>query len=172
MSKRQPDGEWPEGSGADEAALIAHITQLAEAMAGTQVTELELTEGDLEIRLRRTPLSAVAVPGYWVAAPTASAAPTSSAPATPPPAPAPVDDKTQVVAAPLTGVYYATPSSDLPPFIQVGDVLKPGQIVCTVEAMKVFNEIKTEIGGTVVAIPPKHGQLVKKGEPLVRIRPN
>lgn len=162
MTKRRPDDDWqgPE----DDSPLIDRITRLAEALRGTTVTDLELEEDGLEIRVSRRPLQVMPV------------APAAGAPvAAPPPGDAaPAESSAEMslaVMAPLTGVFYSTPSPSMPPFAQPGDIVQPGQVVCIIEAMKVFNEIKTEIGGTVVAIPPKNGQLVKKGDPLVRIRP-
>ncbi|HEX8034091.1 MAG TPA: biotin/lipoyl-containing protein, partial [Ktedonobacterales bacterium] len=58
-----------------------------------------------------------------------------------------------------------------PRFVQVGDPIQPGQVVCIVEAMKVFNEIKAEVSGTVTAVLPKDGQLVQKGDALIRVKP-
>jgi len=149
----------------EEPSLVEQITQLSDAMAGSSVTELEIEEEGLKIRLQRRPMQVVPV------APSAAPATSGAAKGTP----AQADDAAEMtlaVLAPLTGVFYTASSPSVPPFVQVGQQVHPGQVVCIVEAMKVFNEIKTEIGGTVVAIPPKNGQLVKKGDPLVRIRPS
>ena len=75
------------------------------------------------------------------------------------------------VVAPLTGVFYLSPSPSSAPFVEVGDVIQAGQVVCILEAMKVFNEIQSEVSGTVTAILPKNGQLVQKGEALIRVKP-
>jgi acetyl-CoA carboxylase biotin carboxyl carrier protein len=149
----------------DEPSLVEQITQLSEALTGSSVTELEIEEEGLKIRLQRRPIQVV---------PVAHAAPTAGGAAKGAPAPAEdtAAEMTLAVLAPLTGVFYTASSPAIPPFAQVGQVVHPGQVVCIVEAMKVFNEIKTEIGGIVVAVPPKNGQLVKKGDPLVRIRPS
>jgi acetyl-CoA carboxylase biotin carboxyl carrier protein len=165
VSKRQPDADWSGGSH-DEPSLVEQIKTLAEAMVGTQVTELELTEGGLEIHLRRqtAPTMAAVDPATQQAM-----HPMPTMPAAGPSEPA---EMSLAVMAPLTGVFYASSSPASPPFVQVGESVQPGQVICIVEAMKVFNEIKTEIGGIVVAIPPKNGQLVKKGDPLVRIKPH
>lgn len=162
MSNRRPESDWSGGAPHEETSLVEQIKMLAEAMAGTNVTELELVDGGLEIRLQRKTQPAgveyVAVPQR----PAGGGAP---------PAPSAAAEVSLAVMAPLTGVFYSSTSPSLPPFVQTGDPVQPGQVVCIVEAMKVFNEIKTEIGGVVVAIPPKNGQLVKKGDPLVRIKP-
>jgi acetyl-CoA carboxylase biotin carboxyl carrier protein len=75
------------------------------------------------------------------------------------------------IIAPLTGVYYGSPSPSSAPFVEVGHTVQAGQVVCIVEAMKVFNEIKSEMSGTVEAILPKNGQLVQKGDALIRVKP-
>jgi acetyl-CoA carboxylase biotin carboxyl carrier protein len=165
MSNRQPRQDWTGGPEDDATSLVDQITRLSEAMAGSSVTDLEVVEDGLTIRLQRRPMQVLAaavqpMQGMPLAAPAAGAAP--------PAAPA---EMTLAVLAPLTGVFYSAAAPSDPPFVQPGDMVQPGQVVCMVEAMKVFNEIKTEIGGTVVAIPPKNGQLVKKGDPLVRIKP-
>jgi biotin carboxyl carrier protein len=162
VSNRRPEEDWAGGVGPGEPTLIEQITRLSEALSGSSVTELEIEEAGLKIRLQRRPMQVLA----------------------PPPSPLPSRggeggkqdahepaEMSLAVLAPLTGVFYAAAAPTDPPFVQPGDVVQPGQVVCMVEAMKVFNEIKTEIGGTVVAIPPKNGQLVKKGDPLVRIKP-
>lgn len=168
MSKRQSEADWVDGDDADEPSLVAQIKLLAEAMAGTQVTELELSENGVEIRLHRQPDHVLPAPARPFVAPRGSlrASPTVA------PAPSAPTEAMPAVLAPLTGVFYSAPTPTSPPFVQPGDIVKIGQVVCMVEAMKVFNEIKAEIAGTVVAIPPQSGQLVKKGDPLVRIRAN
>jgi acetyl-CoA carboxylase biotin carboxyl carrier protein len=80
-------------------------------------------------------------------------------------------DAGAAVVAPLTGVFYTASSPSADPFITEGEPVQAGQIICIVEAMKVFNEIKTEMSGVVVAIPAQNGQLVQRGEVLVRIKP-
>jgi acetyl-CoA carboxylase biotin carboxyl carrier protein len=75
------------------------------------------------------------------------------------------------VRAPLTGIFYASPSPGSPPYVQVGGELAVGQIVGLIEAMKLFNEIKSDIAGRVVRIVAENGQLVKAKQPLVEVEP-
>src|SRR5437763_13644654 len=75
------------------------------------------------------------------------------------------------IIAPLTGVYYSAASPTSPPFVAVGDVAQVGQVVALIEAMKVFNEIQAEVAGRVLAIVGKNGQVVQKGDVLLRIEP-
>ncbi len=166
MSDRRPDAEWIGPLGQEDLSLVEQIKSLADALSGTSVTDLEMSMGEMTIALRRRPPQVTPM----VAVPTMSMAPvtlpsrTAELPITP-------ADMTVAVLAPITGVFYTSSSPSAPVFVQIGDHVQAGQVVCLVEAMKVFNEIKTEIGGTVVALPPKNGQLVKKGDPLVRIKP-
>ncbi len=122
--------------------------------------ELVIEESDFKVRLRS---SRAALPQ----------APAPAPPDPPPSAPAPPREKreggprTVAVRSPLIGVFYRAPSPDADPFVEIGDLVEEGQTVCIVEAMKVFNEIKAEWRGRVVAIPAEDGKLVQAGEPLV-----
>jgi acetyl-CoA carboxylase biotin carboxyl carrier protein len=75
--------------------------------------------------------------------------------------------RTVAVRSPLIGVFYRSAAPDAPPFVEIGDLVSEGQTVCIVEAMKVFNEIKAEWQGRVVAIPAESGALVQAGDPLI-----
>ena len=75
------------------------------------------------------------------------------------------------IIAPLTGVYYTSPSPSSPPFIAVGDMVQTGQVIALVEAMKVFNEIQAEISGRVIELVATNGEVVQKGDVLIRIQP-
>ena len=75
------------------------------------------------------------------------------------------------VVAPLTGVFYLASSPSVPPFVEVGSPVQAGEVVCIIEAMKVFNEISCEIAGMVSAIIAQNGQLVQRGDALIRIKP-
>lgn len=155
----------------ERQSLVNRVKALAEALEGSDVGELDLTEYGLRIHIRRRlePVfvaQPVAAPALRVAAsrprgPSSIAA--GAAPAAPDPAVA--------IVAPLTGVFYSSPSPSADSFIKVGDTIQPGQPVCILEAMKVFNEIKAEVGGTVKAIVAKNGQLVQKGDALIRVQP-
>ena len=122
--------------------------------------ELVVEEGSFKVNLRRN-------------LPEDPADPAASPPATGPAAVLPPKRKregrgrTVAVRAPLIGIFYRSASPDTPPFVEIGDVVKEGQTVCIIEAMKVFNEIHAEWNGRVVAIPTEDGKLVKAGDPLV-----
>jgi acetyl-CoA carboxylase biotin carboxyl carrier protein len=125
----------------------------------------------VRIAMRRRLDAPVVVPAAQVqqAAPGARAArPKAAEPATPPPDPA---EAGVAIVAPLTGVFYTASSPSADPFTKVGDMVHAGQIVCIVEAMKVFNEIKSDVAGIIASIPAQNGQLVQKGDALVRVKP-
>jgi acetyl-CoA carboxylase biotin carboxyl carrier protein len=75
--------------------------------------------------------------------------------------------RTVAVRSPLIGIFYRAPAPEAPPLVEIGDQVEEGQPVCVVEAMKVFNEIKAEWSGRVIAIPAENGKLVQAGEPLI-----
>lgn len=81
--------------------------------------------------------------------------------------PAPPDDANVTkVVAPLTGVFYRASSPDIPPFVEVGDRIEIGDVLCVLEAMKLFNEIQSDYAGRIVRIVPGNGELVSQGEEL------
>jgi acetyl-CoA carboxylase biotin carboxyl carrier protein len=135
------------------------------------VSELDLTEDGVRIALRRRLEATVVVPTAQASSAVRAARPrgNGSAPATVA-APNPAEAGVAVIA-PLTGVFYTASSPAAEPFAKVGDMVQAGQIICIVEAMKVFNEIKTEVSGVVASIPAQNGQLVQRGDALVRIKP-
>ncbi|HSI99963.1 MAG TPA: biotin/lipoyl-containing protein [Patescibacteria group bacterium] len=153
----------------DHDPIIAAIDRLAPAFEEAGLDELELEIGDLKVRLARPRASVVAAP------PPAAAAP---APA-PPSAPAP-DGLTpfgepspgmRFVSAPLTGVWYGAPSPGARPYVNEGDEITAGQVVGLIEAMKLFNEIKSDVSGTVARVLVEAGTLVKRKQPLLEIDP-
>jgi acetyl-CoA carboxylase biotin carboxyl carrier protein len=175
----------------EQSPLVTRVQLLVEALANSGVGEIELTEDGTRIQIKRasaitpTVLTPPAMPLPPFPAGTITGA--AGLPAFGPlPAAAPkagqgdgrararprqAVDTSIAVVSPLTGVYYnaSSPASD--PFVNVGDTVQAGQVVAIVEAMKVFNEVKSEVSGAVVAIPAKNGQLVHKGDALVRIQP-
>lgn len=80
------------------------------------------------------------------------------------------DEKLFKIESPMVGVFYRSPSPDAPPFVDVGDTIEVGQTVGLIEAMKIFNEIPSEVAGVVVDIPGQNGKLVQQGDPLVVVR--
>jgi len=103
-----------------------------------------------------------------------SAAPSSPSPVLHPSSPVPAkteaDDDLIAITSPMVGTFYRSPSPEAPPFIQVGDEVEPGKVVCIVEAMKLFNEIEAELRGKVVKVLAENGKPVEYGQKLFLIK--
>jgi acetyl-CoA carboxylase biotin carboxyl carrier protein len=133
---------------------------------------LELDRKDLRVRLVRksAPTMPVPVPVYAGAAPAygapAAAAPQSGPAAPVPSAPAGAPANVTGVKSPMMGVFYRASSPSSPPFAKEGDVVKPGDVMCLIEAMKVFNDVKAEFGGKVVKVLLDNGKPVKVGQDI------
>jgi acetyl-CoA carboxylase biotin carboxyl carrier protein len=165
-----------ERSAADEARALAGI------LREFDLTEIEVVRHGLRLRLRRQATLAgagAAVPASLPASPVISIpAPASSAAAAAPVAPAAsaaaADEKAQpsvYITSPFVGTFYRSPSPEAPAFVEAGQRVKKGQVLCIIEAMKLMNEIEAEINGTIIAILAENGQPVEYGEPLFQIRP-
>jgi len=155
----------------ERQSLVNRVRALAEALEGSEVGELDLTEDGLRVRIQRGLEAQIiaARPRRSGAARPRSAGRARSGESANGATPATAEQGIAVLA-PLTGVYYGSPSPTSAPFVQVGDPVQVGQVVCIVEAMKVFNEITAEVSGVVTAIPHQNGQLVQKGEALIRVK--
>ena len=161
----------------DDAALIEIIDRLAVVADGSGLAEVELSAGGTRVVVR----SRSAVQGSHVVM-AAAAAPQSLASAAPVPLPtsskpvsaAPANAASpsgSVVNAPLTGIFYAAPSPGAAPLISVGSIVAVGQPIGLIEAMKLFNEIKSDKAGRVVRIIAQDGLLVKAKTPIIEVEP-
>ncbi|MEW6223979.1 MAG: biotin/lipoyl-containing protein [Chloroflexota bacterium] len=156
--------------GGADASLLALVDRLASVLERSDLGELEVAAGGTTIVLRAP--SAVERP-VMVAAPAAEAA---AAPAGPSTAPGPaaagaVAPARPSVKAPLTGIYYGAPSPGAMPYVSVGDHVSVGQIIGLIEAMKLFNEIKSDLAGRVARVCAENGALVKARQPLIEVEP-
>jgi acetyl-CoA carboxylase biotin carboxyl carrier protein len=156
----QLDGSIGEAS----ATIVQTVSDLVTVMNRGGITELDLDYLDVRIRLRVGTPTVVAQPTMVAAAPVA-AAPAAA------PAPAPVVDEGRVVTAPMVGTYYAAPSPQDPPFVQVGDRIRTGQVVGIIEAMKIMNEIAADTDGLVTEVVATNGQPVEYGSVILRLAP-
>ncbi|HLH45063.1 MAG TPA: acetyl-CoA carboxylase biotin carboxyl carrier protein [Bryobacteraceae bacterium] len=154
---------------------IDEIKELLRVFNDSGVGELEIERAGERLRLRRAPSE-----GAVLAVAPAPLAPISL-PAAPAPAPAPQAlaperppepaEQQVFVKSPIVGTFYESSKPDAPPFVQVGDAVEPGQILCIIESMKLMNEIPAEIAGTVVAKLAENGKPVEYGQPLFAIQP-
>src|SRR6266436_3604988 len=154
---------------------IQHIEHLLNFMTEHNLEEFEYSRGDLKIRLKKPPAMMIS---RQVAAPEiiiAGAVQTqlASAPAAPLAAPeARSTEDLHLVKSPIVGTYYASPSPGAEAFVKVGGYVETGQTLCIVEAMKLMNEIESDISGEVLRIFAENGQPVEYGQPLFGIRPS
>jgi acetyl-CoA carboxylase biotin carboxyl carrier protein len=150
---------------------LRKLKKLIDLVQESGIAELEITEGEEKVKIVKGGGGPAALPGHHAAqaaAPAAlpavepmRAAPTAATPAEPEPA-----QEGQLVKAPMVGTFYRSPSPDAKPFVEVGQTVKKGDTVCIVEAMKLMNEIETDVAGVVKAILVENGQPVEYGQPL------
>ena len=146
------------------------IEKLADIVAAKELGEITIADGEkyITVKGKKCPPPMLMPPaGAPVAA---SPAVSAAAPAAPAETPA-VSQKPagKSIKAPLVGTFYAAPSPDQPPFVQVGDTVKKGDVVLIIESMKLMNEIQSEFSGTVREILVKNGQAVEFGQPILTI---
>jgi acetyl-CoA carboxylase biotin carboxyl carrier protein len=139
---------------------LDQLRALIRLLDESNLTEIEVKQDDERIRIRRDPVSDL----------------TTVAPSVTPVASAPVAEASSagepegvLVTSPFVGTFYRSPSPDLDPFVDVGDRISAGQILCIVEAMKLMNEIEAEVEGTIVEVLVENGKPVEYGDPLFRV---
>lgn len=136
-------------------------------MKRSALTEFEIEEKDLKLRICRSNgdvQTVIAAPAPVAAAPVAAAAPAATAPAPV------VEDNSKIVKSPMVGTFYASPSPDSPSFAKVGDKVTADTVVCIIEAMKVMNEIKAEVTGTITEICVENGDSVEFGQAIYKVQ--
>ncbi len=145
------------------------IKQVVELMERSEIAELEFEEEGLKLRLSRKGNDAPAQ--IIQAAPAAAAAVVSAAaPAPTAEAPAAEEEGISLIKSPMVGTFYSSPSPDSAAFVDVGSKVKADTVVCIIEAMKVMNEIQSEIGGTITEMLVENGDAVEYGQPLYKVK--
>ncbi len=158
-----------------DASLLGLVDRLGSLLDRSELSELAVKAGQTRLILRKPiAIAAVGSGGAGVApatdhAPGASAA-TSDTPAADPAAPAEAPARPSV-KAPLTGVWYGSPAPGSAAFVAAGREVAVGQVIGLIEAMKLFNEIKSDLAGRVVRVIPDSGALVKAKQPLIEVEP-
>ncbi len=172
----QPVGPGPSAGGAHDApkdgpdaALLTLIDRLATLLDRSDLTELEVESGGTALTLRKPTAIAPAVVATAVTAPAAAAE--ADAASGPGGSAAPAVPERPSVKAPLTGIFYASPAPGSAPYVQVGGEVAVGQVIGLIEAMKLFNEIKSDLAGRVIKVVPESGTLVKAKQPLLEVEP-
>ena len=147
---------------------IKQIRELAQIVSENGLSAIEVAEGENRVRIERAVAAPAAVPAV-VSMPAPVAAPTA-------PAPAPAAEETNVdfnrtreIKSPMVGVFYAAPSPDAKPFVEVGSKVKKGDVLCIIEAMKLMNEISAEFDGEVVDVCVHNGDVVEYGQTLFKL---
>ena len=156
-----------------DASLLALIDRLGGMLQRSDLTELEVEVGGTALVLRKP--AAIAQPVAAGGVGDAQAVALAAVPASTPSA-APAGDEGAAptrpsIKAPLTGIWYGSPAPGSAPFVVVGREVAVGQVVGLIEAMKLFNEIKSELAGRVIRVVPESGSLVKAKQPLIEVDP-
>jgi acetyl-CoA carboxylase biotin carboxyl carrier protein len=146
------------------------IKQVVDLMKKSDLSEFEIQDQEFKLRIKRDVAGRTpAAPAAQAPAPAqAAAAPAPTAPA--PTAPAAADPNMKMITSPMVGTFYATPSPDSPNFVAIGSSVKADSVVCIIEAMKVMNEIQSELSGTIVECLVASGTSVEFGQPLFRVK--
>ena len=157
---------------------LKELKEILQILDEKEITEFELEEEGMKLRIRKTaaspnhagappvlaPLTPSLVP-LAAAPPSASSVPVGAAPA------AEAEPGAVLVKSPIVGTFYRSPDPNSPPFVNVGDHVRVGQVICIIEAMKLMNEIEAEVAGEVLKVHRESGQPVQYGDGLFTIRP-
>ena len=152
------------------------LKELIEFLIEKDIAEFELERGDVKVKIKRagehTIVHSAAEPRFYAVPPApapavaAPSAPAAAAPVTPAP-----EEGLHTVKSPIVGTFYEAPSPGAPPFVKAGDVVEVGQVLCIVEAMKLLNEIESDVAGEIVKKLATNGQPIEYGQELFVIRP-
>jgi acetyl-CoA carboxylase biotin carboxyl carrier protein len=152
---------------------LKEIKELIEMLKDTDISELEIERSGVKVRLRKggdvtyhPAMPRMEYPPAAIVAPAVPEAPAASAEKA-----EPAKANQIKVASPIVGTFYRSSAPDKPPYVEVGDVVKKGQVLCIIEAMKLMNEIESESAGKIVQVVLENGQPVEYGQPLFVIEP-
>jgi len=152
------------------------LKELIEFLIEKDIAEFELERGDVKVKIKRagehTFVHSQAEPRFYAVppAPSPAVAPPIASPA-PPPAVSVPEEILHGVKSPIVGTFYEAPSPGAPPFVKVGDIVEVGQVLCIVEAMKLLNEIESDVAGEIVKKLATNGQPIEYGQELFSVRP-
>ena len=155
-----------------DVELLGLIDRLAALLDRSDLTELEVESGGTGLVLRKpSALAPITVASVAASSPAATTmtVPSSGEPSAAGREPAPAAKPS--VKAPLTGIFYASPAPGTAPYVSVGGEVAVGQVIGLIEAMKLFNEIKSDLAGRVIRVVPDSGALVKAKQPLIEVEP-
>ncbi|HEX7017249.1 MAG TPA: acetyl-CoA carboxylase biotin carboxyl carrier protein [Cyclobacteriaceae bacterium] len=170
--KTAPVPDQKKAPGSSKSVTTGEIRDLIEFIANTGLNEVSFETPELKLHVKRQPdqriaeLPASAAPAQTVILPQTTAAPPAPEPA------APASRPTVEIRSPMIGTFYRSPNPDSPPFVSVGDKITKGQTVCIIEAMKLFNEIESEVSGTIVKVLVENATPVEYDQPLYLVEPD
>ena len=154
------------------------LKELIEFLIEKDIAEFELERGDVKVKIKRagehTVVHSHAEPRFYAVPPASAPVEiTGTPPVAPPPAPAaPAQEEgLHTIKSPIVGTFYEAPSPGAPPFVKVGDTVEVGQVLCIVEAMKLLNEIESDVAGEIVKKLATNGQPIEYGQELFVVRP-
>lgn len=152
---------------------IRKVKKLIELLEESGIAEIEIHEGEESVRISRQGSGQPAPVGYYHApgpqeAPAAPSAPTAATAETESTAPV---EEGHIINAPMVGTFYSSPSPGSPAFVDVGQPVAAGEVICIIEAMKIMNQIECEINGTVSKVLVENGEPVEYGQPMFVIKP-
>jgi acetyl-CoA carboxylase biotin carboxyl carrier protein len=148
---------------------IRKIKKLIELLEESGLAEIEISEGEESVRIARFSQGPASAPQpMQIAVPAAGSAP-GPPPAAAQAAAAPAARDENLVTAPMVGTFYASPAPGAKSFVEVGQEVRVGQVLCIIEAMKMMNQIESERAGKIVAVLAKNGEPVEFGQPLFAI---
>jgi acetyl-CoA carboxylase biotin carboxyl carrier protein len=145
---------------------LDQLRELIRLLDESNLTEIEIEHDDDRIRVRRDPTLVTGNVAPHAVTPAAAGLLGQAVKAAASP-----EEEDIHVTSPFVGTFYRAPSPDGEPFVEVGDAISPGQVLCIVEAMKLMNEIEAEVAGTIVEILVENGKPVEYGDRLFRIQP-
>ena len=160
---------------------LKELKEILQILEEKEITEFELEEQGIKLRIRKAAansgahtvvtMAAPAAPAALPVAPAGTASGTQArSEASPAAAPA-AEEGLHIVKSPIVGTFYRSPDPNSPSFVEVGDRVKNGQVLCIIEAMKLMNEIESEVAGEIVKIHAENGKPVQYGDPLFSVRP-
>jgi len=154
---------------------LKELKELIEMLQDTDVSELEIERSGVKVRIRKggdvtfhPTMPRMEYPPQTIVAPAVVETPSAQAEQR---SAEPVKMNQIKVTAPIVGSFYRSSSPDKPPYVEVGDVVKKGQVLCIIEAMKLMNEIESETAGKIVQVVVENGSPVEYGQPLFMIEP-
>jgi len=165
----------PEPRDGADVELLALIDRLARLLERSDLAELEVEAGGTGLILRKpialAPVASMVAAGAGVGTPATSSESSGGAGEPSTARGDPSASARPSVKAPLTGIFYASPAPGTAPYVQAGGEVAVGQVIGLIEAMKLFNEIKSDLAGRVVRVVPDSGSLVKAKQPLIEVEP-